>query len=70
VPKLENPIRLNENRPISLVGCIYKIISKIISNRVKKVLPKIMDESQSAFILGKRLLDSYLVANEVVEEIK
>jgi len=62
VPKVENPI--------SLVGCMYKIISKILTNRLKKVLYKVIDGSQSAFISGRGLLDNILVANEVMEEIK
>jgi len=48
----------------------YKILSKILYKRIKKVLDKAIDDSQSAFISGRELLDSILVANEVVEEIK
>ena len=70
VPKLGNLITLDGYRPISVVGCIYKLISKILSNRVKKVLPKITDGSQFAFIFGRGLMDSILVANETVEYIK
>ena len=61
---------MDDYRPISLVGCTYKIISKILSNRLKSVLPKIINYSQSTFIKGRRLLDSILVANEVVEEYR
>jgi len=61
---------VDDYRPISLVGCTYKIISKILSNRLKSVLPKIINYSQSTFIKGRRLLDSILVANEVVEEYR
>ena len=70
VPKKQNPQGVDDYRPISLVGCIYKIISKILATRLKSVLPKIIDCSQSAFIKGRGLLDSILVANEVVEECK
>ena len=61
---------MEDYRPISLVGCVNKIISKILANRLKSVLPKIIDYSQSAFIKGRGLLDSILVANEVVEEYR
>jgi len=70
VPKVRDPLQLDQNRPISLVGAIYKIIAKVLSCRIKKVLPSVIDENQSAFLKDKGLLDSVLVANEVVEELK
>ena len=70
IPKVENPQQLGEFRPISLVGCMYKIISKALSLRLKKVIGKVIDVRQSAFLEGRGLLDSVLVANEVLEEYK
>ena len=70
IPKVENPQQLGEFRPISLVGCLYKIISKALSLLLKKVIGKIIDARQSAFLEGRGLLDSVLVANEVLEEYK
>ncbi|KHN42567.1 hypothetical protein glysoja_049527, partial [Glycine soja] len=59
-----------EFRPISLIGCVYKILAKTLANRLKLVLPDIIDERQFAFIQGRHLLHSVLIANEVVEEAK
>ena len=70
VPKVTNPQQLNDFTPISLVGCVYKIISKILSSRLKRVLNKVIDPRQSAFLEGRGLLDSVLVANETLEEVK
>jgi len=70
IPKVENPQQLGEFRPISLVGCLYKIISKVLSLRLKKVIGNIIDVRQSMFLEGRGLLDSVLVANEVLEEYK
>ena len=70
IPKVENPQQLGEFRPISLVGCLYKIISKVLSLRMKKVIGKVIDVRQSTFIEGRGLLDSVLIANEVLEEYK
>ena len=42
VPKVINPQLLNDFRPISLVGCVYKIVSKILSSKLKRVLDKVI----------------------------
>jgi len=70
IPIVENPQQLGEFRPISLVGFLYKIISKVLSLRLKKVISKVFDVRQSAFLEGRGLLDTVLVANEVLEEYK
>ena len=70
IPKVADPHLLNDYRPISLIGCMYKIMAKLLAKRMKKVLPTIIDEAQSAFIEGRHLLHSALIANEVIDEAK
>ena len=70
IPKVDNPQLLNDFRPISLVGCLYKIVAKILSLRMKMVLHKVIDVRQSTFLAGRDLMDSVLVANVVLEEVK
>jgi len=70
IPKSENPQSLEEYRPISLVGCMYKILTKVLSNRIKKVIEKVIDGSQSSFLSNRGLLDSVLVVNEVLDDLK
>jgi len=41
---VKHPQALNDFRPISLIGCVYKIVAKILANRLKKVLPDVIDE--------------------------
>ena len=67
---MKDPQSLNDFRPISLIGCVYKIVAKTLANRLKLVMPDIIDERQSAFITGRHLLHGVLIANEVVEEAK
>ncbi|XP_071728511.1 uncharacterized protein [Rutidosis leptorrhynchoides] len=50
VPKKTDPTSLNEYRPISLIGSYYKIVTKVLSNRLRKVVPKLVGNEQSAFI--------------------
>lgn len=58
---------LDEYKPISLIGCVYKIVAKLLS-RLRKVLPAIIDER--AFIEDRHLLHSVVIANEVIDEAK
>jgi len=50
VPKVRDPISLDQYKPISLVGSLYKIISKVLSCRIKQVLPEVIDDCQSTFL--------------------
>ncbi|GKU94711.1 hypothetical protein SLEP1_g8164 [Rubroshorea leprosula] len=70
IPKKENPQGIEEYRPISLIGCMYKILAKVLANRLSRVLNTIIGENQSAFIEGRQLVDSVVVANEVIDEVR
>ena len=70
VPKVRDPSSLDQFRPISLVGAIYKIITKILSRRMKKVMSSIIDDCQSAFLSDRGLTDSVVMTNEILEEIR
>lgn len=51
-------------RPVSLVGGMYKIISKALANRLRKVMYIIISESLDVFVNGRQILDSVLIAKE------
>jgi hypothetical protein len=70
IPKLDSPQLLHDFRPISLVGCMYKVLGKILANRLHAVISSVVSDSQSAFVKGKQILDGILVANEVVDEAR
>ncbi|CAM8888030.1 unnamed protein product [Rhodiola kirilowii] len=70
IPKVKNPEKLAEYRPISLVNVTMKIITKTLANRLKVVLPSLISESQSAFIPGRLITDNILLAHELMHFIK
>ena len=65
IPKTAIPNSMVDFRPISLLNIPYKCISKILANRIKTVLPDIIDHSQSAFIKGRSISDNILLAQEL-----
>jgi len=70
VPKVRDASKLEQYRPISLMGAIYKVISKVLAGKIKKVLPSVIDDSQSAFLKDRGMLDRVLMANEVLEDLR
>ena len=70
IPKVDSPQRLNDFRPISLVGSLYKILAKVLANILRMVIGSVISDSQSAFIKGRQILDGIWVANEIVDEAR
>lgn len=67
IPKKINASRISEFRPISCCNTVYKVISKLLANRLKETLPDIICNTQSAFIPGRLLVENVLMATELVQ---
>eukprot|EP00253_Pinus_taeda_P012046 PITA_12046 len=69
IPKVEEAKTPDKFRPISLCNVIYKIISKVIANRLKSIHPGIISEEQLGYVEGRQILDNILLAQEMIHSL-
>ncbi|XP_077249376.1 uncharacterized protein LOC143888872 [Tasmannia lanceolata] len=67
IPKVKGGLKASYYRPISSVGCLYKVLAKVLAERLKRVLPKIVSMNQCAFTSDRHIVDCYLIANETID---
>ena len=70
IPKIKDPKKVSDFRPISLCNVVYKLIAKVLVNRLKCILPYIVSDSQSVFLSGRLISDNILVAFETLHYLK
>ena len=67
IPKKNNALNIKDFRPINLVGSVYKLLSKVLANRLRRVMDNLISESQNSFVGGRQFLDSVLFANKCLD---
>lgn len=70
IPKKQDAKVVKDFRPISLIGSFYKIIAKILANRLSMVISDIISDVQSAFVSNRQILDGPFILNELISWCK
>nr|GEW24395.1 RNA-directed DNA polymerase, eukaryota [Tanacetum cinerariifolium] len=70
IPKVTDAKLVNDFRPISLIGCVYKVVTKIFVNRLAVVILGLISDTQSAFVAGRQILDGPFILNEILHWCK
>eukprot|EP00253_Pinus_taeda_P010247 PITA_10247 len=66
IPKEANPLSFDRFRPISLCNVSYKIVTKILANRLKKLLPHLISENQGGFVPSRQITDNVILIQEAI----
>ncbi|KAJ9556364.1 hypothetical protein OSB04_010978 [Centaurea solstitialis] len=70
IPKINDPLSLADYRPINLIGCVNKVISKVLAEILKVVLDSVTSNTQTTFVKGRSILDVPLMVNELISWAK
>ncbi|KAF7812326.1 reverse transcriptase [Senna tora] len=70
VPKCPNPLEIKNFPPISLCYTLYKVVSKILVNRLKPLIPDLLNFNQGPFVPGRKTIDNVIIAQELVHSMK
>ena len=67
MPKKGGTEDLKDFRPTSLVGGLYKLLAKVLANRLKRVVGNLVSDFQHVFVGIRQILDAILIANKVID---
>ncbi|GMJ11399.1 hypothetical protein HRI_004809100 [Hibiscus trionum] len=69
IPKVQSPIKISQYHPISLCTVLYKIITKILVNRLKPLLDGLVSQNQVSFVPGRQITDNIILAQEIMHSM-
>jgi len=69
IPKVDQPEHIKQFRPISLCNTLYKIVSKVLTNRIKDTIANVVSPNQTGFIPGRCIRENIIVAQEMAHSM-
>ncbi|GJV06109.1 RNA-directed DNA polymerase, eukaryota [Tanacetum coccineum] len=70
IPKTQEAKMVKDFRHISLIGSMYKIITKILANPLSLIISELLSDVQSAFVSNQQILDGPFILNELLSWCK
>lgn len=70
IPKKSDVSTIDQFRPISLINCSFKLITKLLTNRLAQVISPLINDSQAAFIKGRLIGDNIVIAHEILHHTR
>jgi hypothetical protein len=70
IPEVDKPMDMKNFRPICLLNVNYKIITKVLNNRLDSCIDKVISKHQFGFIKNRHILDCVVALHEIVHEVK
>lgn len=70
IPKCDDPSKVSQFRPVALCNFVYKVITKIIAQRLRLILPYVVSENQSSFTPGRSIIDNILWLQETIHFLR
>ncbi|CAL1383611.1 unnamed protein product [Linum trigynum] len=69
IPKIERPSNMSQFRPISMCNVSYKVVAKILANKLKPLMPILVQKNQSSFIPNRDITDNIIILQETVHSM-
>ena len=69
ISKVDSPETLSQFRPISLCNVRYQVITKVVANRLKSIMPQLIGPLQSSFVLGCHIINNIIISQETIHSM-
>jgi hypothetical protein len=70
LPKVEDASKIQQFRPICLLNCLYKPITKTLTIRMEKIAEKLIHSNQTTFMKGRNIMSGIMILHEILHETK
>jgi len=70
LPKVSDATKIQQCRPICLLNCLYKLITKVLTVRLEKTAEKLIHHNQTAFMKGRNIMSGIMILHEILHETK